>query len=102
MPRTIRTCYCKNKCGVVDLAVGPFYKIWREGCLSKNAGTMQHQLDKPEPGLGPEQTEIVSASRFLAAERYAFRLSSRLILRFSLDVRRVLSLELDVSDIVYL
>jgi hypothetical protein len=100
MPRTIHTYYCKNKYGVADLAVGPFYKIWREGCLSKNAGTMQHQLDRPEPG--PEQAEIVSASRFLAAERYAFRLSSRLILRFSLDVRRVLSLELDVSDIVYL
>ena len=63
---------------------------------------MQHQLDRPESEPGPEQTEIVSASRFLAAERYALRLSSRLILRFSLDVRRVLSLEIDVSDIVYL
>jgi hypothetical protein len=97
MPRTIHICYCKNKCGVVDLAVGPFYKIWREGCLSKNAGTIQHQRDNPELA----GAEIACASRFLAAEIYACRLSSRLFLCFSLDVSRGLTIEFEISDIVY-
>jgi hypothetical protein len=55
---------------------------------------MNYQLYSPEP----DWLEIADVSRFLAAEIYVFRLSSRLFLRFSLDVRRVLTFE--VSHIV--